>query len=233
MPLESKRLLRQLGFCMSRPRTNAEAVRMFAIVYSTWIVSYKSLIMRFLLLLMNEGGFVLLFLLKNVVNCGELRTFVRQKRYIGSNMRFIGTIEAKVDQKGRVFLPAQFRRILQAGNEERLILRKDLYEDCLVIYPETVWNHRLDELHARLSVWNKKEQQLFRQFVKDVEWLSLDGNGRFLIPKRYLKMAAIIQSVVFIGMDETIEIWAKEKNDSEAENVNLETEMERIMMSGI
>ena len=148
-------------------------------------------------------------------------------------MRFIGTIEAKVDQKGRVFLPAQFRRILQTGNEERLILRKDLYEACLVIYPETVWNRRLDELHARLSVWNKAEQRLFRQFVKDVEWLSLDGNGRFLIPKRYLKMVSIVQNVTFIGMDETIEVWAKEKNDCEAENVNLETEMERRMVSGI
>lgn len=171
-----------------------------------------------------------------IEKCGELwriAYFCSSKALYRLQMRFIGTIEAKVDQKGRVFLPAQFRRILQTGNEERLILRKDLYEACLVIYPETVWNRRLDELHARLSVWNKAEQRLFRQFVKDVEWLSLDGNGRFLIPKRYLKMASIVQNVTFIGMDETIEVWAKEKNDSEAENVNLETEMERIMVSGI
>ncbi len=147
-------------------------------------------------------------------------------------MRFIGTIEAKVDQKGRVFLPAQFRKVLQAGNEERLILRKDLFEDCLVIYPETVWNRRLDELHGCLSVWNKDSQQLFRRFVRDVEWLSLDGNGRFLIPKRYLKMASIIQNVTFIGLDETIELWAKEKNDADAGNVELGTELEQIMLSG-
>ena len=68
---------------MSRPRANAEAIQKRAIVYSTCLVSYKYLIMRILLLPVNEGDFVLLFLLKNVVNCGELRTFVRQKRYIG------------------------------------------------------------------------------------------------------------------------------------------------------
>ena len=83
-------------------------------------------------------------------------------------MRFIGTIHAKVDQKGRAFLPAVFRRVFSEGEEERLILRKDLFENCLVIYPEKVWNQRLDELHAKLSVWSREQQQMFRQFVRDV-----------------------------------------------------------------
>ena len=123
-------------------------------------------------------------------------------------MRFIGTVDAKVDQKGRVFLPVLFRRMLQNVEGVRLILRKDIFEDCLVIYPEEVWNARLDELRLRLSVWNREQQRMFRQFVKDVEWLSLDGNGRFLIPKRYLRMTGISQDVTFVGMDDTIELWA-------------------------
>ena len=41
--------------------------------------------------------------------------------------------------------------------------------------------------------------------------VTLDGNGRFLIPKRYLQMAEIDQAVRFIGMTDTIEIWAAEK----------------------
>ena len=38
-----------------------------------------------------------------------------------------------------------------------------------------------------------------------------DGNGRILLPKRYLQMAGIQSEVRFIGVDSTIEIWAKEK----------------------
>ena len=53
----------------------------------------------------------------------------------------------------------------------------------------------------------------FRQFVADVEIITLDSNGRFLIPKRYLKLASIEQEVRFIGMDSTIEIWAKETTE--------------------
>ena len=125
-------------------------------------------------------------------------------------MRFLGNSEAKTDAKGRIFLPAIFRKQLQAEAEACLILRKDIYQDCLVLYPETVWNEQMNELRKRLNRWNPKHQMIFRQFVSDVEIITLDANGRFLIPKRYLKLANIEQEVRFIGMDDTIEIWSKE-----------------------
>ena len=126
-------------------------------------------------------------------------------------MRFLGNSEAKTDAKGRVFLPACFRRILQQGGCDKVMLRKDVYQDCLVIYPEESWNEQLNLLRSRLDKWNAKHQMIFRQFVADVEELSIDSNGRILLPKRYLGMASIRQEVRFIGMDDTIEIWAKEK----------------------
>lgn len=122
-------------------------------------------------------------------------------------MRFVGSIEAKADSKGRVFLPAAFRKLLQAAGEEGLILRKDIFQPCLVLYPESVWNEQLNLLRARLNRWNPQHQQLFRQFVSDVEQLTLDANGRLLVPRRYLRMAGIEQDVKFIGMDDTIELW--------------------------
>jgi MraZ protein len=126
-------------------------------------------------------------------------------------MRFLGNIEAKMDTKGRAFLPAVFRKILQASGEERLVLRKDVFQPCLVLYPESVWNEQMDALRQRLNRWNKQHQQVFRQFVSEVEVLALDGNGRFLIPKRYLRMAEIELDIKFIGMGDTIEIWSNNK----------------------
>lgn len=128
-------------------------------------------------------------------------------------MRFLGSSEAKTDTKGRVFLPAIFRKQLQAATEECLIMRKDTYQDCLVLYPESVWSEQMNELRERLDHWNPKHQMIFRQFVSDVEIITLDANGRFLIPKRYLKLAQITQDVRIIGMDNTIEIWSKENAD--------------------
>jgi MraZ protein len=92
-------------------------------------------------------------------------------------------------------------------------MRKDTYQDCLVLYPESAWNEQMNELRERLNRWNPKHQMIFRQFVSDLEIITLDANGRFLIPKRYLKLAHIEQEVRFIGMDNTIEIWSKETAD--------------------
>ena len=128
-------------------------------------------------------------------------------------IRFLGNIEAKADAKGRVFIPAQFRRQLQAGSEDTLIMRKDVFQDCLVLYPEEVWNEELNELRQRLNKWNANHQLIFRQFVSDVEIITIDGNGRILIPKRYLQIAGIQSDVRFIGIDSKIEIWAKERTE--------------------
>lgn len=128
-------------------------------------------------------------------------------------MRFLGSIEAKADAKGRFFFPASFRKLLQSASEEKLILRKDIFQDCLTIYPESVWNEQLSELRNRLNRWNAAEQSLFRQFISDVEILTLDSSGRILIPKRYMKTAHINQEARFIGMDDVIELWPRESLD--------------------
>ena len=90
-------------------------------------------------------------------------------------------------------------------------MRKDIHQQCLVLYPESVWNEQMDALRQRLNRWNKQHQQVFRQFVSEVEVLTLDGNGRFLISKRYQKLASIEQDIKFIGMGDTIEIWASQQ----------------------
>ena len=116
-------------------------------------------------------------------------------------IRFLGNIEAKADTKGRVFIPAIFRKQLQAASEERLIMRKDVFQDCLTLYPEGVWNEELNELRSRLNKWNNKHQLIFRP----------DSNGRILIPKRYLQICYIHGDIRFIGIDNKIEIWSKER----------------------
>ncbi|MDR0658770.1 MAG: division/cell wall cluster transcriptional repressor MraZ [Mediterranea sp.] len=126
-------------------------------------------------------------------------------------IRFLGNIEAKADAKGRLFIPAQFRKQLQTTSEEKLIMRKDVFQDCLILYPESIWNEDLNELRSKLNKWNATHQLIFRQFVSDVEIIIPDGNGRILIPKRYLQLCRIQNDVRFIGVDNKIEIWAKEK----------------------
>ena len=145
-------------------------------------------------------------------------------------MRLLGNIEAKVDAKGRVFLPAVFRKGLQTEREESLVMRKDVFQSCLVLYPESVWNAQMDQLRSRLNRWNRAHQEIYRQFVSDVEMITLDGNGRFLIPKRYQKMAEIDQDIKFVGMGDTIEIWSNKKaNEQKMKPEEFEAALEELM----
>ena len=122
-------------------------------------------------------------------------------------MRFIGTIEAKVDTKGRTIVPAVFRKVLQELGEERVVLRKDDFQPCLVIYPESTWSGLVDTMRSRLNRWDPQQQMMFRQFVADVEVQQPDSMGRILIPRRYQQMTGIERSVKVIGMDDCIELW--------------------------
>lgn len=129
-------------------------------------------------------------------------------------IRFIGDIPAKSDSKGRFFLPAALRKTLQTYGEEKLVLRTDTFQECLVLSPESVWNELVDRLQSKLNPFNRKHALVMRQFVADSELITLDSSGRLLIPKRYLQKAGIDSDVHFLGMNNTIEIWASEKMET-------------------
>ena len=144
--------------------------------------------------------------------------------------QFLGNYEAKADSKGRIFVPAVFRKLLQLQNEEWFVLRKDIFQDCLVLYPGTVWEKEIETLRSKLNKWNKTEQQVFRQFVLDAERIEMDTSGRILVSKRYLQLAGIDSNVRFLGVDNTIEIWAKEKLEKPLMNpFDFANEIEKLM----
>lgn len=145
-------------------------------------------------------------------------------------MRFIGDFPAKTDAKGRVFLPAALRKVLEAEGEEKLVLRNDIFQHCLVLYPESVWNAQLDDLKSRLNGWNGKHQMMLRQFVMDAEPIELDSNGRFLISKRKLQYASIENDVRFLAVDDRIEVWSKSVLEGMMEeNDNLGDSLESLL----
>lgn len=129
-------------------------------------------------------------------------------------MRFTGNIDAKVDEKGRVFVPSSFRKILQKEDQQGLILRRDIFQRCLVLYPEQVWHEQVNAITAKTNMFDRNGRHALRQFVAGAESVSLDSGGRILIPKRYLEEANIRNDVRFIGIDNTIEIWNRQ--DAEA-----------------
>lgn len=134
-------------------------------------------------------------------------------------MRFTGNIDARTDEKGRVFIPATFRKLLQQAGIDTLILRRDVFQKCLVLYPEEIWNAMVDAIVQRTNPFDNRGRAALRGFVAGAERIGIDGNGRILIPRRYMEVAEITTGDVrFIGMDNSIEIWSRQKADELLDN---------------
>ena len=139
--------------------------------------------------------------------------FYRWKNRSIKNMStFIGKYDAKADVKGRIFIPSVYRKVLPDGEKDRLVMRKDADNDCLILFPESVWNKKIAELKSNLDEWDADDQLLLMQFVSDAEWLDIDSQGRVLISKRYLDLIGIENSeVMFVGMMDRFAVWGRQR----------------------
>jgi len=123
---------------------------------------------------------------------------------------FIGKYEAKADVKGRIFIPAVYRKLLPEGERERVVMRRDTESDCMIIYPEHVWTAMMEQLKAGLDEWNPEDQMLLMQFVSDAEWLDIDAQGRVLLAKRHMQAIGVENAeVLFVGMNDRFAVWSK------------------------
>ena len=123
-------------------------------------------------------------------------------------MSFIGQFPVRLDAKNRAFMPAGFRRLLQQSGDQTLVIRKDYFENCLVVYPASQWQQEIAGVRARLNRFDGNQQMVYRKLVSEAQEVQLDSNGRMLLPKTLLEKVGIKQDVLFVGMEQTIEIWA-------------------------
>lgn len=123
---------------------------------------------------------------------------------------FIGDYSCKVDPKGRIMLPQAFKKNMPEVARDRFVIKKDIYEKCLVLYPMDEWQRRTDTLGEITNHFDREHRMLMREFSKDTAEVELDANNRMLIPARLLKLAEIDKDVVLAGQMGVIEIWSKE-----------------------
>jgi MraZ protein len=147
---------------------------------------------------------------------------------------FIGDYTCKVDVKGRVILPMAFKKQMPAGAQDHFVVRKDIFENCLILYSIEDWNRQLEKIRSRINPYNREHNMFLRNFFKGTAELSLDNNNRLLIPKRLLDLVGVTREIVLAGQDGRIEIWAAgtyEKIDMHADD--FATLAEKLMGSSL
>ena len=123
---------------------------------------------------------------------------------------FVGNIEARLDEKGRIFVPAAYRKILAEFESKRIVMRRDTDNECLMFYPESVWNEKVEQLRTSLNEWDPEDQLILMQFMADAEYLEMDGQGRILLQKKNLETIGAQQDVLFVGILNRFALWTPE-----------------------
>jgi len=123
---------------------------------------------------------------------------------------FIGEYSCKVDAKGRIMLPSAFKKQMPSASSDKFVVKKDIFEQCLVLYPMDEWERQNKLIRSRLNPYNKDHNRFLRNFYRGTAELVLDSNNRMLIPKRLLELIRAKKEVILAGQDGKIEIWAQD-----------------------
>ena len=123
---------------------------------------------------------------------------------------FIGDYTCKVDVKGRIILPMAFIKQMPADSQDHFVVRKDIFENCLVLYAIEDWNRQVDNIRKKINSFNREHNKFLRNYFMGTAELSLDNNNRILVPKRLMDSIGADRDVVLAGQDGRIELWAAE-----------------------
>jgi MraZ protein len=114
---------------------------------------------------------------------------------------FLGTHTPRLDDKGRMILPAKYREELAAG----LVLTKG-QERCLYVFPVSEFG-RITEALRTAPVTAKAVRDYSRVFFASASDEELDNQGRITIPLGLRVYAGLDRNCVVIGANTRLEIW--------------------------
>ncbi|HKK67398.1 MAG TPA: hypothetical protein VJ946_04275 [Bacteroidales bacterium] len=123
---------------------------------------------------------------------------------------FVGEHIVKLDSAGRVLFPSVLKRQLKGGDQDGFVIKRDVFESCLVLYPMHEWERQNAILQQKLNPYKREHSRFMRMFYRGTAELFLDSNNRLLLPKRLTGEIGAKKDLVFAGLDTKIEIWPHE-----------------------
>ncbi len=119
---------------------------------------------------------------------------------------FRGVATFNLDAKGRMAVPAKFRKHLDASCGGHLVVTIDHSDHCLQIYPMSEWD-AVEKKLIELPSLNPQVRRLKRMLLGYATECEMDNNGRILLPAKLREHAGLTKSTVMIGQGNKFELW--------------------------
>lgn len=123
---------------------------------------------------------------------------------------FLSTFTNKIDAKGRVSVPSQFRASLIGENFSGMVLYESFVNECIEGCDiERI--KKLSESIDNLDPFSEERDAFATAVLGGSTQISIDGDGRALLPQELLKKIKVKNEIVFVGKGSTFEIWEPKK----------------------
>jgi MraZ protein len=118
---------------------------------------------------------------------------------------FLGEYEHSIDDKGRLAIPARFREQLSEG----IVITRG-FDPCLIGFPRPYWE-RLAQRVSSLPFGQAGARDIQRRLFAGAADVSVDRQGRILIPQNLREFAGLGEAVVIAGLNEYFEVWSGDR----------------------
>ena len=142
--------------------------------------------------------------------------------------RFRGESLNKVDAKGRVSVPAAFRRVIEEGDPD---FSEGSYPNFVIVYGGvrgiclegyTISSiTKVDKLISKLPRFSREREMLERFINTQSTYMQLDETGRIVLSNRLKEKIGIKGEAIFAGMGEKFQIWEPKNYQDEVDALNL------------
>lgn len=119
---------------------------------------------------------------------------------------FLGSYLHQIDDKGRLNLPAPFRR----DHPDRPLVLVHVFENALTLYPEPAWAEVESRLRELLRLQPQARSYVLSVTANAVEVVP-DKQGRILVPQRLQEAVGIRGATLVVGAIDRIELWDPER----------------------
>ncbi len=134
--------------------------------------------------------------------------------------RFRGESIHKVDKKGRVSIPAPFRRIIEDGDSDKL---EGTNASCVLVYGRKGRNclegysidaiEEVDELISKLPRYSRNREILERIINTQSIYSQIDDSGRLVLSQKLREIIGLVSEAVLVGMGDRFQIWEPKQYD--------------------
>ena len=131
---------------------------------------------------------------------------------------FLDTVTNKVDAKGRVSLPADWRAIVKDSDSE-IVCYRSLSAPCIEGCLEDMLEKLAAEMENSLDFFSEEQDDLTNLIFGDAKRYPFDSTGRIMLAEKLLEHAEISNAAVFVGKGRKFQIWNPQNWEKEERRI--------------